>query len=108
MLELIDLDILKPEQQKIRLAGKEIDISFIPSGIALKALEMQEELRDVQKKDVANDAEASKKAFDISAEICGLICQAQNTEMTKEWLLKNNLTKIPPEEVILSIFNMIS
>lgn len=89
-----DLDILRPEPEYVVLAGKEIDISFIPSGVAFEIMGLWQELEELsgttEKLDeVRLGGEAAKKSFDLTAEICSRITQAQHKEMNKEWLLKN-------------------
>ena len=36
MSNVIDLDILRPEQKLVKLGGHEIDLSFIPCGITFE------------------------------------------------------------------------
>ena len=75
-----DLDLLRPPAQYVRLGGRDIDISFVPSGIAIDIIVLKEKL-DKSKDD--------KKSFELAAGLCGAITQCQYEEMTKEWLLKN-------------------
>ncbi len=89
-----DLDILRPKPEYVKLGGHDIDISFIPSGIALEIMSLRGELVDLTntpKKVAAIEAggPATVKTFDITAEICAKITEVQHKEMTKEWLLTN-------------------
>lgn len=89
-----DLDILRPQPEYVILAGKKIDISFIPSGIAIDITQLQSELADLtdtpEKLDsIKAGGTGASKTFGIAAEICAKITEAQHPEMTKEWLLKN-------------------
>ena len=80
-----DLDILRPPQEVVRLGGKDIDISFIPSGVAIDVMSMQDQLADT----TGNDDELSKQRFELVAELCAKITENQHEHMDKIWLLKN-------------------
>lgn len=89
-----DLDVLRPRPEYVRLGGKDIDISFVPSGVALDIMGLQtelQELTDTPEKLAAVKAGggAAKRSFEIAAELCAAITSAQQPDMTKEWLLKN-------------------
>ena len=89
-----DLDVLRPKPEFVKLGGKEIDISFIPSGIALEIMGMQSELTGLTNTaekvaEIKAGGDGALKSFEITAEICAKITEAQHKEMTKEWLLKN-------------------
>ena len=89
-----DLDILRPEPEYVKLGGHDIDISFIPSGIALDIMNMRGDLEGLTDtpekiKKIERGGEAAKKTFEITAEICAKITEAQYEEMNKDWLLKH-------------------
>ena len=86
-----DLDILRPPPEYVRLGGHDIDISFIPSGIAIDVTNLEIELREMMesKEKIQEDDEAASKTFDMLAELCSRITRFQHEEMTKEWILKN-------------------
>lgn len=89
-----DLDVLRPRPEYVRLGGKDIDISFVPSGVALDIMGLQtelQELTDTPEKLAAVKAGggAAKRSFEIAAELCAAITSAQHEDMTKEWLLRN-------------------
>ena len=93
-MKIHDLDVLRPEPEIVKLAGKEIDISYIPSGVALDIMSLRQELEDLtntqDKVDkIEEGGEEAQKSFDIAADICSKITSAQHEEMTKEWLLVN-------------------
>ena len=75
-----DLDLLRPPAEWVKLGGKEIDISFIPSGIAIDMIQLQEKLQRSTK---------DKEQFEVAAELCARMTSIQHKDMTKEWLLKN-------------------
>ena len=89
-----DLDILRPVPEYVRLGGHDIDISFIPSGIAIDITNLEEELNELvgtkeKMEEVEAGGEAAAKAFELSAQLCAVITSSQHKEMTKDWLLKN-------------------
>ena len=75
-----DLDILRPPSEYVKLGGKEIDISFIPSGIAIDIIMLKEKL---------DKADESDESFGLAADLCASITGIQHKEMDKEWLMKN-------------------
>ena len=89
-----DLDVLRPPSEYVQLAGKKIDISFIPAGVAMDIMAGQQELLKLTntpaklKKVEAGGGEA-KRSFDIAANLCAAITSSQHEEMDKAWLLKN-------------------
>lgn len=89
-----DLDVLRPSPEYVKLAGKEIDISFIPSGIAIDIENIQEKMRELtdtpaKMKKIQNGGREAVASFDIMAELCARITSSQHEEMTKDWLLKH-------------------
>ena len=89
-----DLDVLRPKPEFVKLGGHDIDISFIPSGIALEIMALRSELVDLtdtpeKVAEIEDGGPATVKTFDLTAEICAKITEVQHKEMTKEWLLKN-------------------
>jgi len=89
-----DLDVLRPQPEYVQLGGKKIDISFIPAGVAMDMMKLQQELGKLTdtpeklKKVEAGGKEAGR-TFEIAAELCAAITSSQYAEMDKDWLLKN-------------------
>lgn len=83
-----DLDILRPPPEYVVLAGKKIDISFVPSGVAL---DISRVLRKLQELDVSADNldETAEEGVEIMADLCALITAKQQSDMTRDWLLAN-------------------
>ena len=77
-----DIDILRTPPAFVKLGGKEIDISFIPSGIAIDIIQLKEKL------DISNKAGNDKESFGYAADLCAAITSIQHEEMTKDWLMK--------------------
>ena len=107
-----DLDILRPASEYVLLGGKKIDISFVPSGIAIDIMAMQQKLQDLTgtpeklKKIEAGGKEAIE-SFQVAASICAKITETQHKDMTKEWLLKNtNVVQL--KQLIEHITNAVS
>ena len=87
-----DLDILRPKAEYVRLGGKDIDVSFIPSGVAMDIMELQAELRKLtgspeKMKKIEEGGKEAKRSFEIAAGLCASITKLQHPEMDKEWLL---------------------
>lgn len=105
MDNIIDLDILRPERIIVKLAGKEIDVSFIPTGITFDIDERINTLRNIVVEDsnlkekckgrMPTDDEKAKllryqeKEYDIAVNICSLFCSVKYEEMNEQWFRKN-------------------
>jgi len=107
-----DLDVLRPPPEYVRLAGKDIDISFIPSGVAIDIMELQDSINDMvdtpaKMAKVREGGEVALRTFDLSAELCAKVTMCQFPEMDKAWLLKNTSVgqlKILVERVTRAVF----
>ncbi len=89
-----DLDVLRPQPEYVLLSGKKIDISFIPAGVAMDMMALQQELGKLtdtpeKLKKVAAGGKDARRTFEIAADLCAAITKSQHPEMDKEWLLKN-------------------
>lgn len=89
-----DLDVLRPTPEYVRLGGKDIDISFVPAGVAIDILGLQDQMTELAGSDDAverltKDRDASLRLFDLQAEYCAKLTSAQFPEMDKDWLLKH-------------------
>ena len=86
---VIDLDVLRPEQKFIKLNGKQIDISFIPCAITFDIDELVKELSKLDQKKLKTDGKEQKKAFDITVKMCAIFCMWKYPEMDEEWFREN-------------------
>ncbi len=89
-----DLDLLRPSPEYVILGGKKIDISFIPSGIAIDIMDMRQKMEELtgtpeKLKKIEEGGKEAIESFQIAASICAKITESQHKDMTKEWLLKN-------------------
>ena len=87
--EIIDLDILRPTKKILKLDGKEIDVSFIPTAITFDIDDMLRELRSISKKEIEKGKEECRKAFDLSIKICVAFTENSYPEMDYDWFCKN-------------------
>jgi len=86
---ILDLDILRPAKKSVKLNGKTIDVSFIPTGITFDIDEIIKEMGKMDMEKVQTGGPEAKKAFDLSVELCACFCSCQYPEMNKSWLLNN-------------------
>lgn len=87
--EVVDLDILRPGPKIVKLAGEEIDVSFIPCGITFDVDRLVTELFTMDTEKVKEGGEETNRAFDLTMELCASFCTVEHPHMTKEWFLKN-------------------
>jgi len=90
MPEVRDLDVLRPEKVVVKLAGKEIDVSFVPTGLTFDIDSIVRKMTALDsKKIVKGDPEESRKGFDLAVDLCVAYCQWQHSEMDHEWFMTN-------------------
>jgi len=89
-MEVFDLDILKPKSRKVKLAGKEIDVSFIPCGITFQIDQVSRDLANIDQEKIAiNDDTEIKKAFDLAIKLCCIFCTVKYPDMDEKWFKEN-------------------
>lgn len=76
-----DFDKLIPPKRIAKLAGKEIDVSKLPSRISIEMAIFRDKLL----KGEYNNEQAAIRSIEIVAQAC----QKSNTDITADWLLDN-------------------
>lgn len=76
--EILDLDKLIPEQRIVKLAGKEIDVSKIPSRVTLEIAEKADVLKS-----------GSEESFPLMLDMIVKICKPSQPDITTDWLVDN-------------------
>jgi len=89
-----DLDVLRPAPEYVKLAGKKIDISFIPAGVAMDVMAIQQEMQALtdspeKLKQIEAGGDDARKSFELAAGMCAKIVEAQYPEMNMDWLMRN-------------------
>jgi hypothetical protein len=79
---ILDLDTLIPEKRIIKLVGKEIDVSMIPSRVMLKVIKKLDVFAEMGEN-------LSDDSFFEIADIAVEICKRSFPEITVEWLIDN-------------------
>jgi hypothetical protein len=88
-LEVLDLDTLRPQKRILKLAGNEIDVSFIPCAITWDVDKLINEINALNKDEVLDGKEETRKAFDLSIKLCSLFCEHKYPEMNEAWFREN-------------------
>jgi len=86
---VLDLDILRPVAVRVRLAQKEIDVSFIPVGITFEVDEIVKQLGKLKQVDLEKGGEPARKAIDLTIKLCALFCSVKNPELDEAWFRSN-------------------
>ncbi|WP_284037462.1 hypothetical protein [Neobacillus sp. 114] len=76
--DILDLDKLIPEQRIVRLSGKEIDVSKIPSRVTLEIAKKSDVLKS-----------GSEESFPLLLELIVKICKPSQPDITSEWIIDN-------------------
>lgn len=76
--EILDLDKLVPEQRLVRLAGKEIDVSKIPSRVTLEIAKKSDVLKS-----------GSDESFPVLLDVIVKVCKPSFPEITQDWIIDN-------------------
>ncbi|MFA5750389.1 MAG: hypothetical protein WC895_04160 [Candidatus Shapirobacteria bacterium] len=88
MKNIINLDILKPEENIIILNGKKIDVSFIPCGIVFQIDDLVTKLNLITAESIEKDISKAKEAYDLGIELCYTFCQHLYPELDLEYFSK--------------------
>ena len=88
-MKVIDLDILRPEPDIVKIGGREIDVSFVPCGITFELDEIVRQLVKVDGKKLKDDKAEQLKAFDLGIRLCAVFCQHNHPEMGEQWFRSN-------------------
>lgn len=90
MSEVRDLDVFLPEKRLVRLAGQDIDVSFLPTGLTFAVSDVLSEIALLDNEKVQKgDEQESRKAFDLGIKLCAVFCSYRHPEMTEEWFRQN-------------------
>jgi len=86
---IVDLDILRPEKMIVKLAGKDIDVSFIPLGITFEVDDAVNELGKFTKAELRTDKAKIKEALGITIRLCAAFASYHHPEMDEKWFMDN-------------------
>ena len=89
MSNVIDLDILRPEQKLVKLGGHEIDLSFIPCGITFEIDQIVRDLSTIKETDIGTEDSATKKAFELTVSLCAAFNKHKYPELDYAWFMDN-------------------
>jgi hypothetical protein len=88
-MKVEDLDILRPEERIVRIGGKDIDVSFIPCGITFEIDRIMQELTSMNQSEIVSNLEKTKRAFELSIDLCAAFCSHKHPEMDAQWFKDN-------------------
>jgi len=89
MEEVIDLDIIRPKGKKVRLAGKIIDVSFIPCGITFEVDDVVRQISSLDQEKITTDLVEAKKAFSLAVRLCAIFASVEYPEINEDWMMKH-------------------
>jgi len=101
-MKVEDLDVLRPEPRMVRLGGKDIDVSFIPCGITFDIDRIIQQLNGIDQKSIMDGGESTRKALDLSIDLCVTFCSHKYPEMDREWF-DSNVDSIQIERFVNSV-----
>jgi len=87
--KVYDLDTLRPAKKLVRLGGKEIDVSYIPTAITWEVDNVVRELEKINLEKMQEGGDETKKAFDLTIDLCVLFCEWKYPELDRQWFLEN-------------------
>ena len=89
---VLDLDVLKPEERKLTLGGKEFDLTEIPMILASEFMDMREEMMTIVTDETIN-REVYLKIMDLFARIL----QLSHPDIDRDWLVKRiTISRLKP------------
>lgn len=81
---IINLDSLRAESQKVQFLGKEFEIGYIPSGLAIPVIENHNKNIKTQK-----ESDSQEKLLKDNIKSVSLFCSFYEPDFTEEFLSKN-------------------
>ena len=87
--EVLDLDILRPKAQWVKLGQNKIDVSFIPCGITFEVDGIVREMSALDTEKLQEGGEETKRGFDLALKLCATFCSWKHPEMTEDWFRDN-------------------
>lgn len=89
MTDLLEnFEILEPPKRTATLLGEVVDVSIIPTRVALKFIGFSKK-HDVKKLEGMTENSFDESMIEDMMEIVATICQRSNPKITKNWLLDN-------------------
>lgn len=88
-MKVIDLDILRPEPLLVKIASREIDVSYVPCGITFELDDTVQQLVKIDAGKIQNDVTEQRRAFDLGVRLCAIFCKRKYPDMNEEWFLDN-------------------
>jgi predicted trehalose synthase len=89
---VLDLDVIKPEERKLKLGGKEFDITIIPMNLAVEFLEMREEIIGMVTENSMN-----RVTYEKVMDLFSRILQISHSDIDKTWLMnKMSMQRLKP------------
>lgn len=89
MSDVVDLDILRPKRQSVRLANKTIDVSMIPCGITFEIDQIVRDIMNLDQSKITGGGKETKAALDLTIRLCATFAGVNNPEMNEEWFRAN-------------------
>ncbi|EMB46705.1 MULTISPECIES: hypothetical protein [Treponema] len=80
---LINLDLLRSESQKVKFLGKEFEVGYIPSGLAIPLIENHNKNIKEQK-----ESDSQEKLLKDNIKSVSLFCSFYEPDFTEEFLSK--------------------
>lgn len=88
-MKVIDLDILRPEPEMVKIGGREVDVSFIPCGITFELDAIVQKLVKMDNKKIQSDPKVMREAFDLGINLCAVFCMSKYPDMDEKWFREN-------------------
>ena len=88
-MKVLDLDTLRPESVFIKVGGKDIDVSFLPTAITWDVDKIIQELSTFDQDELLKNNDNTKRAFDLSVKLCAVFCEHKYPELNEEYFLEN-------------------
>jgi hypothetical protein len=88
-MNVLNLDVLKPEPKTVTVAGHEIDVSFIPVGITFEMDDIFRRMQSMKMDEVESGGDESKRAIDLAIDLCGIFCGSQVKELDSDWFRRH-------------------
>ena len=89
MGKVLDLDVLRPEPDIVKLNGHELDCGFIPTGLTFDINAIVTEAAKLDQDKIGIDDDVTKAMYDLSVRMCAVFWSRKYPEMDEEWFREN-------------------
>lgn len=88
-MEVLNLDVLRPDPKTVKIDGENVDVSFIPVGITFEVEDYFRKIQSLKLADIQNHPDDARRLYELTCELCGAFCAVQVPRLDAKWFAAN-------------------